>query len=127
MRLRPFTSNAPIADITDDPSQYFEDLDAFNEQDLFDNRIPSPVIEQPQQAIHDRSEFEELQTDLGIIYYETRSIEPDHNSSIPESQAETREQHPDNVSITSPELIYNEYAANERPQYHHDIPCHVTV
>ena len=113
MRLRPFTPNAPIQDITDDPSQYFEDPDALNEQDLFDNR----VREQPQQTIPDQSEFEELQADHSIIYNEQRSIEPGRDSSIPGSQSETRKQHPhpDNVSITSPEPLNNEYTSNERP------------
>ena len=117
-RLRPFTPNAPIADITDDPSKYFEDPDALNEQDLFDNRMPTPVIEQPQQAIPDQSEFEERQADHGIIYHERQNIQPHNNSSIPENQAETREQHPDNVSISSPETIDNESATNER----HSVP-----
>ena len=90
MRLRPSTPHAPIEDITDDSSQYFEDPDALNEQDLFDNSIPTPVMEQPQQAISNQSEFEELQADQGIIYYERQSIEPDHNSSIPERKAERR-------------------------------------
>ena len=41
MRLRPFTTNTPITDITNDPSQYFEDPDALKEKDLFDNQIPT--------------------------------------------------------------------------------------
>ena len=53
MRPRPFTPNASIEDIHEDSSQYFEDPDALNEQDLFDSHIPTPVIEQPQQVIPD--------------------------------------------------------------------------
>ena len=51
--------------------------------------MPTPLTEQPQ-AIPDQSEFEELQADHGIIYYERQNIETHRNSSIPESQAETR-------------------------------------
>ena len=86
MRLRPFTPNAPIKNITDDSSQYFEDPDALNEQEFSDNHIPTPVTEQPQQAIPEQSDFEELHADHGIIYYERQSVEPDQNNSIPESQ-----------------------------------------
>ena len=81
---------------------------------MFEDRVPTPIMEQPQQATPDQSEFEELQADHGIIYYEQRTIEPDHDSSIPENQDETRDQHPENVSITSPEPINNVYTANER-------------
>ena len=77
MRLRPFTTNTPITDITNDPSQYFEDPDALKEKDLFDNQIPTPVTEQPQQTIPDQSEFEERQADHGIMKYERRTIESD--------------------------------------------------
>ena len=41
MRLRPFTPNAPIEDIQDNTSQYFEDPDALNEQELFDMSMNS--------------------------------------------------------------------------------------
>ena len=82
---------------------------------MFDSHIPTPVIEQPQPTIAVQSEFEELHAYHGIIYYERQSIEPYHTSSIPESQAETREQHPDNTSITSHETTTNEYSTNERP------------
>ena len=90
MELRPFTPNAPIDDIHEDSSQYFEDPDALNEQDLFDSHIPAKVIEQPQQVIPDQSELEELHADHGIIYYERQSIEPDRTNPLPEGQAETR-------------------------------------
>ena len=113
MRLRPFTPKGPIEDINEDPSQNIEEPDALNEQDLFDNNIPPPVIEQPQQAFPDQSEFKELRADHGIICYERHNIEPDN--SILESQAETREQHLDNTSVTSPETQTNEYPANEHP------------
>ena len=53
MMIRPFTPNAPITDITDDPIQYFEDPDALNEKDLFDSRKPTPITKQPHQAIPD--------------------------------------------------------------------------
>ena len=112
MRLRPFTPNAPIEDITDDSSQYFEDPDALNEQELLDNHIPTPVTEQPQQAIPEQSDFEELHADHGIIYYKRQSVEHDQNNSIPECQAET--QHPDNTSMNSPETINNEHQTIER-------------
>ena len=101
MRLRPFTPNALIEEINEDSSQYLEEPEALNEQDFFDNNIPPSVIEQPQKAIPDQSEFEELRADHGITYYERHSIDPD--ISIPESQAETQEQHPDNASVTDPE------------------------
>ena len=114
MRLRLFTPNAPIEDITHDSSQYFEDPDALNEQELFDNHIPTPVIEQPQQAIPEQSDFEELHADHCIIYYEQQSVEPDQNNSIPESHAETQEQYPDNTSMNSPETINIEHQTNER-------------
>ena len=114
MRLRPFTPNAPIEDITNDSSQTSEDPDALNEQEWFDNHIPTPVTEQPQQAIPEQSDFEKLHVDHGIIYYERQSVEPDQNNSIPESQAETQEQHPDNTSMNSPETINFEHQTNER-------------
>ena len=117
MRLRPFTPNAlsEISDIADDPSQHFEDPDALDEQDLFDNRLPTPITEQPQQTIPDKSEFEELQADHGVIYYERQHIESDRHRIIPESQAETREVHPDSTSITDPEPVNDEYEPTERP------------
>ena len=52
---------------TSKKTQYFEDPDALNQQDLFDSNIPAPVIEQPQQVVPDQSEFEELHADHGII------------------------------------------------------------
>ena len=110
MRLRPFTPNAPITDIADDPSQHFEDPDALDEQDLFDSRLPTPITEQPQQAIPDQSEFEELQADHVIIYYERQHLESDRHRKIPESQAETWKVHPDSASITDPEPVNDEYA-----------------
>ena len=103
MRLRPFTPNAPIEDIQDNTSQYFEDPDALNEQELFDNNLPDHVHEQPQQVIPEQSNFEELHADHGMIYYERQNIEPDQNISIPESQAETQETQPDNASMNNSE------------------------
>ena len=127
MRLRPFTPNAPIEDITDNSSQYFEDPDALNEQELFDNHIPTPVIEQLHQAIPEQSDFEEPHADHGIIYYERQSVEPDQNNSITENQAETQEQHPDNTRINSPGTMNNEHQTNEHlSQQHHETPCPVT-
>ena len=115
MRLRPFTPNAPITDIADDPSQHFEDPDALVEQDMFDSRLPTPITEQPQQAIPDQSESEKLQADHGIIYYEIQHIESDRQRIIPESQVETREVHPDSISIIDPEPVNDEYTPTERP------------
>ena len=115
MRLRPFTPNAPIEDIQDNTSQYFEDPDALNEQELFDNHLPDHVHEQPQQAIPEQSDFEELHADHGMIYYERQSIEPDQNISIPESQAETQVPQPDTVSTNNSETNNNEYQTNDHP------------
>ena len=124
MRLRPFTPNALIEEINEDSSQYLEEPEALNEQDFFDNNIPPSVIEQPQKAIPDQSEFEELRADHGITYYERHNIDPD--ISIPESQAETQEQHPDNASVTDPETQKTSIRQTSTLQYHHEIPCHVT-
>ena len=115
MRLRPFTPNSPIEDINADSLPYFEDPDALNEQDLFDSHIPTPIIEQPQQIVPDQYQFEELHADHGIISYERQSIEPDHTNPLPEGQAETREQLPDNTSISSSETINNGHSTIERP------------
>ena len=55
---------------SDDASRNVEDPDALEEQEKFDNHLPDPVHEQPQHAIPEQSDFEELHADHGIIYYE---------------------------------------------------------
>ena len=98
MRLRPFTPNAPIPDIEEDPNRLFADPDAADDQALFNDHMLQHLYAEPAPETIDQ---EEINNEHGIIYYEHVRKLNDHTLTqpIPESSPETCEQPPDNSVV----------------------------
>ena len=91
MRLRPFTPNAPIPDIDEDPNLFFADPDASDDQELSNDHIPQLSHFEPTPETVEREEFD---TEHGIIYYEQaqRLTDRPQLQLIPENFPQTVEQ-----------------------------------
>ena len=91
MRLRPFTPNAPIPDIEEDPNPFFADINASENQELFNNHIPQIIHFQ---LTPETVEREKIDTEHGIIYYghAQRSKYRTPLQPIPENSLQTFQQ-----------------------------------
>ena len=111
MRLRPFTPNAPIPDIEEDPKLFFADPDASDDQELFNGHIPQLIHFEPTPETVEREDFD---TEHGIIYHEQAQKLTDRPQlkPIPENFPQTVDQPPD-VSVVSSNTN-DEYRTNKQ-------------